>query len=105
MKCAMNCLCYVLNMNILNINVVLLICAMNLLHGAVLLEKLIIAQLVNFLSMWNLKVHCNVHKSPQLVPVLSQMNPAQNSHPISLRSIVILSFHICLGLPSALQVF
>jgi hypothetical protein len=43
--------------------------------------------------LWNPKVHYRIHKSPPLIPILSQ---------ISLRSIPILSTHLRLGLPSGL---
>jgi len=51
--------------------------------------------------VWNLKVHYRVHKSP--LPVLSwahQLCP--HPHPTSWRSILILSSHLRLGLPSGL---
>jgi len=52
--------------------------------------------------LWNLKV-CNcVHKSLLLDSILSQLNSFTPLHPTSLRSILISSSHLCLGLPSGL---
>jgi hypothetical protein len=48
--------------------------------------------------LWNPKVHCRVHKSPQLVPILSQIDPV-HTIPSYLRSILILYTHPCLDLP------
>jgi hypothetical protein len=46
--------------------------------------------------LWSPKIHHRVHKNPPLVPILSQIDPVQ-SHPTSVRSILILSTHPRLG--------
>jgi len=53
-------------------------------------------------TLQDLKVHYHVHNTPPFVCVLSQIISSMPSHPISLRSISILSSHLCLGLPCSL---
>jgi hypothetical protein len=51
--------------------------------------------------LWNPKVHHRIHKcSPPII--LSQLNPINTPHYTCLRSILILSSHLRLGLPSGL---
>jgi hypothetical protein len=49
------------------------------------------------------EVHHRIHNSPQMIPILSQVNPLHPPpQPISLRSILIPSAHLRLGLSSGL---
>jgi hypothetical protein len=52
--------------------------------------------------LWNPKVHYRIHNSPPPVPILSHINPVHALHPTSWRSILILSSHLRLSLPSGL---
>jgi hypothetical protein len=49
-------------------------------------------------SFWNLNVHHRIHKSPQPIPILSHIDPVYAPR----KSILILSSHLRLGLPSGL---
>jgi hypothetical protein len=55
--------------------------------------------------LWYPKVHCRVHKSPPLVPILGQINSVHStpSYYSKIRFNIIL--HLCLCLPSGLLPF
>ena len=52
--------------------------------------------------LWNPNVHYRFHNSPPPVPILSQIDPVHTPHPTFWRSILILSSHLRLDLPSGL---
>ena len=50
--------------------------------------------------LWNPNVHYRIHKCPPPFSILSQLDPVHAPHPSSWRTILILSSHLSLGLPS-----
>jgi hypothetical protein len=52
--------------------------------------------------LWNPKVHYRIRKFPPLFTILSQLNPVHTPQKTSWNSILILSSHLRLGLPSGL---
>jgi hypothetical protein len=57
-----------------------------------------VSQVIPYLS-WNLKVFCHIHKNLLLIIMLSHRNRVHNIPAHLVRSISILVFHLCLGLP------
>ena len=49
--------------------------------------------------LWNQESHYQTDDSPQSVPILSHTNSVHGPNPTALRSILILSSFVCLGLP------
>jgi hypothetical protein len=52
--------------------------------------------------LWDPRVHNRVHKRPPLVPIQSQIIQSIPPHPVSLKSILISTTHLHLGLSSGL---
>jgi hypothetical protein len=71
----------------------------------VLLEKLIVCSASQEIPhrVWNWKVHYCVHKLLILVSIMSKNESNPHSNPISQRSILILSCHLCVSLPNGLS--
>jgi len=52
--------------------------------------------------LWNPKAHYLTHKCSPPLPILSQLHPVPTTPPTSWRSVLMLSYHLRLGLPSGL---
>ena len=52
--------------------------------------------------LWNPKVHYHTHKCPPPLPILSQLHPVPTTPSHFLNIHLILSSHLCLGLPNGL---
>jgi hypothetical protein len=55
--------------------------------------------------LWNPEVHYHVHKSPSLVPILSQINPVHTTRSYLSKIHFNITFPLRLGLPSGLFPF
>ena len=74
-------------------------------HSTVLFKKLIVtqrsSQKIPRISC-NPKFHYRIHMSPPLVPIVCQINPVHAPHPVYVKLILVVSFHLHLGLPTGL---
>jgi hypothetical protein len=52
--------------------------------------------------LWNPKIDCGIHKSPLFAPTLSHVHPIHTLNSFSLRFVLMLFYHLLLGLPSSL---
>ena len=52
-------------------------------------------------GLWNPEVQCRIHKGSPTIPILRRINPIPHIE-ISSKSILILSSHLCLGLPKCI---
>lgn len=74
--------------------------------GRVHLEKRTISKARQEVSglLWNVKIHCYVHKIPTLVPFLSQRNPTQTLQPCFPKIHLNITLHMCaLGTPTKIS--
>ena len=53
-------------------------------------------------GLWNPEVQSRISKGPPIIPILSRINPVPHIDTYSLRSILIFSSHLRLGLPKGL---